>query len=272
MATVKWFIDLKTAAQIAADTRVLEINQPVWRNDGYVAFTDGVTQVNALTFKPVFSLIWGAITGTVSNQTDLVTYIATELATPVRDCGTFDYSGNTFPTTGGTGTAGAILKGNFFNASVSSSALGMPGGRTITAPDSYARALVDNPGQTAVNWYIFNTSVPVPAPSNLPRSTSITSSATPTINTDLYDCFSITALAADITSMTTNLSGTPVNFQPFILRVKPTALRLVTWGAKFIAMGETLPASFPSGKVTQVAFLYDTVLAKWGCVGVKNES
>ena len=46
-----------------------------------------------------------------------------------------------------------------------------------------------------------------------PRVSTETSSATPTINTDNVDAHSITALATDITSFTTKLSGTPTNFQ-----------------------------------------------------------
>jgi len=52
------------------------------------------------------------------------------------------------------------------------------------------------------------------------RITTITSSATPTINTDNCDAVTITALATAITSMTTNLSGTPTNFQKLIFRIK----------------------------------------------------
>jgi hypothetical protein len=52
-----------------------------------------------------------------------------------------------------------------------------------------------------------------------PRVGTITSSATPTINTDNYDAYSITALATDITSMATNLSGTPTNFQKLLIRI-----------------------------------------------------
>lgn len=42
------------------------------------------------------------------------------------------------------------------------------------------------------------------------RAPAITQSATPTINTDVTDVAHITGLAQAITSMTTNLSGTPV--------------------------------------------------------------
>jgi hypothetical protein len=44
-----------------------------------------------------------------------------------------------------------------------------------------------------------------------PRVTSETSSATPTINSDNTDVHRVTALATNITSMTTNLTGTPTH-------------------------------------------------------------
>jgi hypothetical protein len=99
------------------------------------------------------------------------------------------------------------------------------------------------------------------------RITTITSSATPTINTDNCDCVTITALAVAITSMTTNLSGTPTNFQPLIIRIKDDGTgRAITWGASFEAKGVDLPTTTTASKVLTVGFLYDTVTSKWGCV------
>lgn len=100
-----------------------------------------------------------------------------------------------------------------------------------------------------------------------PRVGSTTSSGTPTIDTDAVDCYSITALAADITSMTTNLSGTPTNFQKLIIRIKDNGTsRAITWGASFEAKGVSLPTATTISKVLTVGFLYDTVTSKWGCV------
>lgn len=106
-----------------------------------------------------------------------------------------------------------------------------------------------------------------------PRSTSITSSATPTINTDNVDAVDITALAADITSMTTNLSGTPTNFQKLIIRIKDNGTsRAITWGSGFEAAGQALPTATTISKRTTVGFIYDTTTSKWGCVAVATEA
>jgi hypothetical protein len=66
------------------------------------------------------------------------------------DRGSFDASINTFPTTGGSGVAGAILKGDVWTISViagSGPLLGYPIGSTV-------RAIVDTPGQTVGNWTV----------------------------------------------------------------------------------------------------------------------
>ncbi len=97
-----------------------------------------------------------------------------------------------------------------------------------------------------------------------PRVTTIVSSATPTINTDLYDAVTITALAADITSFTTNLTGVPVNFQPLVVRILDNGVaRAITWGAKFAAGTVALPTTTIAGKTLSTAFFYDTVTAQW---------
>jgi hypothetical protein len=100
-----------------------------------------------------------------------------------------------------------------------------------------------------------------------PRVTSITSSATPTIDTDECDFVSITALAAAITSMTTNLSGTPANGQTLTIRFKDDGTgRAIAWGASFEACGVALPTTTVANKRLTVHLIYDSVTSKWGCV------
>lgn len=71
------------------------------------------------------------------------------------DRGNFDASVNTYPTTGGSGTASAILKGDIWTVSVVATSgvlLGIAVGSTV-------RALVDTPGQTAGNWDVLNVGI-----------------------------------------------------------------------------------------------------------------
>ena len=105
------------------------------------------------------------------------------------------------------------------------------------------------------------------------RITTITSDANPTINTDDCDAVTITAQAADIASMTTNLSGTPTNFQKLIIRIKDDGTaRAITWGASYEAKGVVLPTTTVISKVLTVGFIYDTVTSKWGCVASAQEA
>lgn len=102
------------------------------------------------------------------------------------------------------------------------------------------------------------------------RVTTITSSATPTINTDNCDMVTITALAAAINTMTTNLSGTPSNGDQLLFRIKDDGTsRAITWGASFVSSGvATLLAATVVGKVHHVALIYDSVMTKWICMAV----
>jgi hypothetical protein len=100
------------------------------------------------------------------------------------------------------------------------------------------------------------------------RTGTVASSATPTINTDNVDFFSITAQTVDITSFTTNLSGTPTEGQTLWIAITGTAARAITWGASFEASTIALPTTTVTTARLDVAFIYNTVTSKWRCVGV----
>lgn len=105
------------------------------------------------------------------------------------------------------------------------------------------------------------------------RVLAITSSAAPSINTDSYDAVTITALALDITTFTSNLTGTPSNFDTLIIRIKDNGTaRALAWGASFEARGVALPTTTVISKVLTVGFLYDTVTSKWGCIASSQEA
>jgi len=105
-----------------------------------------------------------------------------------------------------------------------------------------------------------------------PRITSIGSGATPTVNTDNGDCVNITGLAVDITSMTTNLSGTPTEFQQLEYRITGTAARAITWGASFVAGPTALPTTTTTTKALHVYFEWDGALSKWVCLSAGSDS
>lgn len=65
------------------------------------------------------------------------------------DRGGYNASTNLFPSTGGSGSGGVVLKGDLWTISVS----GTLGGVAVTVGD-VVRALVDSPAQTASNWSV----------------------------------------------------------------------------------------------------------------------
>jgi hypothetical protein len=91
--------------------------------------------------------------------------------------------------------------------------------------------------------------------------------ATPTVNTDSYDVVHLTALAAAITSMTTNLSGTPVDGDT--LRISFTdngTARAIAWGASYESSTVTLPTTTVANARLDVGFFWNTETSKWRCV------
>lgn len=106
-----------------------------------------------------------------------------------------------------------------------------------------------------------------------PRTTTETSSATPTINTDNTDMHTITALATDITSFTTNLSGTPVNGQKLIIRILDNGTaRSITWGASFASRGATLPTTTVLSKYQYNGFIWNSTTSTWDLVATVDEA
>ena len=103
-----------------------------------------------------------------------------------------------------------------------------------------------------------------------PRIGTTASSATPSINVDTVDQYNITALAIAITSMTSGLTGTPLDGQKLLIRVKDNGTaRVITWGASFISSGSaTLPTTTVVSKTHMIGLIYDSVAAKWVCQAV----
>lgn len=100
-------------------------------------------------------------------------------------------------------------------------------------------------------------------------SSATTVSATPSVNTDNYDIVKVTAQAVNITSMTTNLSGTPndgdiIQFQ----LTSASGTITITWGSSFANSSVSAPTSFGTTTAT-VFFQYHTTSSygnnKWIC-------
>lgn len=99
-----------------------------------------------------------------------------------------------------------------------------------------------------------------------PRVSTITSSLTPSLNIDDFDELHITALAGNITSMTTNLTGTAYNGRQLIFTFNDNGVaRTITWGAAFVSMLATLPTTTIVGKKLSVGVKYNSATSLWEC-------
>ena len=110
----------------------------------------GFTAMSAANLSTVTTL--GTSDTLFPSQNAVKVYVDTATTGLLDDRGNFNASVNTFPTTGGSGAAGAILKGDLWYISVIATSgvlLGYPVGCSV-------RALTDAPGQTAANWDILN--------------------------------------------------------------------------------------------------------------------
>ena len=99
------------------------------------------------------------------------------------------------------------------------------------------------------------------------RVDSTTSSATPTINTDNVDTYKLTAQSVDITSFTTNLTGTPTDDQILHIIVTATGSHTVTFGSKFEASTVALPTTISTTR-SDWYFVWNTATSKWRIGGV----
>lgn len=100
-----------------------------------------------------------------------------------------------------------------------------------------------------------------------PRVSSSTSTATPSVSTDSYDGMVLSAQAAPITSFT--LSGTPVDQQRFLIRIKATGAYAITAPTNVQNSGvASFPTTTVSGKTITAELRYDATASKWVCLAV----
>jgi hypothetical protein len=103
---------------------------------------------------------------------------------------------------------------------------------------------------------------------NTPRTTAITQSATPAINTDNTEKAVIIGLAQAITSMTTNLTGTPLDGDTLWVRITDNgAACAIAWGASFEpSLTVALPTTTVANTRLDVGFSWNPATSKWRCV------
>lgn len=103
--------------------------------------------------------------------------------------------------------------------------------------------------------------------------TTEASSATPSINVDVTDIHRITALAENITSMSSGLSGTPYHDQKLIVEFTDNGSECdIVWGASFRGTVQApLPVKTVPGKLMRVLLFWDSAAGVFDCMSVSRE-
>jgi hypothetical protein len=140
----------------------MNINLNLDKNSVGLGNVDNTSDVN----KPVSTAQQTAIT---LAETTAKAYADTLVVGLLDDRGNYDASVNTFPASGGSGSAGSIKKGDLWTISVA----GTLGGVAVTVGD-VVRALVDTPGQTSSNWVVTENNIGY-VPENSSNKTSTVS-------------------------------------------------------------------------------------------------
>lgn len=295
----------KTAAQWASDNTVLLVNQPGKESDtGQLKIGDGVTAWNSLpyvgsntsTSSRIISggvITVGTYDGTGTNndirvtastfyisgngsysaaQTDFLN-ISLSSAGTQRYIGLYGTTSNTISKVEGSEAALATLPSTPANTVLIGYVL-VSDAAVTTTPDLSGYLLVANKATKAEAQAATNdTKYLTPLASvgvRLPRTGSVASSATPSIDITLYDCYNVTALATSVTAVT--ITGTPVDFQPLIIDVVDNGVtRSVTLGSQFYDQGGGVTFSTTASKHTKVAALYSSSKGKWGVVRIITE-
>lgn len=117
---------------------------------------------------------FGTVNDTLYPSVQAVKTYADALVVGLLDYrGGYDASGNVFPSTGGSGTAGAVLKGDMWVISVA----GTLGGNAVQIGDSII-ANIDTPGQTGANWNTLNSNISYVPEDSANKVTSISGAST----------------------------------------------------------------------------------------------
>jgi hypothetical protein len=103
------------------------------------------------------------------------------------------------------------------------------------------------------------------------RVGSTTSGATINVDSDLYETYKVTALAEGATIAAP--TGTPTDRQTLIYQIKDDGTgRALSWNAVFRVVGDTLPTTTVSSKLTVVGCIWDSVDSKWNVMVVSQEA
>lgn len=207
------------------------------------------------------TLVGRATTDTLTNKTLTSPTLTTPvLGTPssgtLTNCTGLPVSGITASTTTALGV-GSVELGHATDTTLSRSSAGVLAVEGVVVPTISSTNTLTNKAIT-------------------PRASSGTTTTSPaTIAGDTTDMYELTAL--DVALTFNAISGTPVNGQKLIVRLKDNgtarALTFTTATSNsFAAGGVALPTTTTAGKWTTLGFLYNSTTSRWQCVASVTEA
>ena len=107
------------------------------------------------------------------------------------------------------------------------------------------------------------------------RVVTVTQAAEPAINTDNGDIFTITGLAQAITSLTTNLTGTPVDGDMIMMQITDDGTgRAITPGDSFLgtANNTLVGLTTVASKTEYLLWQYSDALSVWVLLGRDHDA
>ena len=242
----------------AADPILAEGEVGFETDTGRLKVGNGLDAWSALSyFSAAGAVAWGAITGTLSAQTDL--QAALDDKANAADLAAVATSGDASDVT--YDNAGSGLTATNVQGAIDELAAAPPGAGDVVGPasavddriatfDGATGKLIQDGGKT-----IAQVESSAAAAARTPNVQSVTSAATvtPTFANDLVK---ITAQAAALTLA--NPSGTAVDGWGIVIRVKDNGTaRAITYGSQYRAIGVTLPATTVIGKTVYLAGIWN---------------
>ena len=148
------------------------------------------------------------------SQKAVKTYVDNAVVGLLDYRGAYDASVNTFPASGGSGTAGAILKGDMWRISVA----GKLGGVAVAVGDSVI-ANTDTPGQTSTNWNVLDANISYVPENVTNKVTSISGASTDTQYPSAKLLYDKLATYQPLDSDLTTIAGLTATTDNFIVSV-----------------------------------------------------
>jgi hypothetical protein len=141
-----------TASQSLTNKKLGSLN-----TNGFVktSGSDGTLLVDTTTYLPIGGGVLTNYLNLHADPTSALHAVTKQYADSLvvglwDDRGNYNASSNAYPSSGGSGSGGSILKGDIWTISVAGT---LPTGQLVEAGDT-VRALVDSPGSTQANWAI----------------------------------------------------------------------------------------------------------------------